>query len=54
LSFLANNDLQFDILGGYSNNGMDLSEWFVSAGLSWRMRGVKRVHKNRELPRNMN
>lgn len=42
LSFLANNDLQFDILGGYSNDGMDLSEWFVSAGLSWRMRGEKK------------
>lgn len=37
-SYLVNSNLQFDISGGYDKNDPSYSEWFVSAGISWRTR----------------
>ena len=39
LAYLYNNNLQFDIYGGYGNNN-GIKDYFVSIGFSWR------THKN--------
>ena len=37
LSYLANNDLQFDVSGGFGKND-GLNDWFIDAGVSWRIK----------------
>lgn len=34
-AYLCNNDLQLDVLAGAGNND-DVSDYFVSVGVSWR------------------
>lgn len=36
LSYLANNNLQFDISGGYGSNN-NVNDYFISLGVSWRI-----------------
>jgi len=38
LAYLINNDLQLDLHGGRDRNLDDHKEWFVSLGVSWRVR----------------
>lgn len=43
-SYLVNNDVQLDVLGGYGTNWVDngqLDSYFVSAGVSWRINMAK-------------
>jgi len=37
LGYLLNNDFQLDISGGYGKNDQ-LKDWFIDAGLSWRVK----------------
>ena len=41
IAYLVNNNLQLDILGGIGNN-LDLIDYFVSFGISWRKRVLKK------------
>ncbi|PWJ39216.1 transporter [Sediminitomix flava] len=36
LAFLLTPHLQLDTFGGYSKNGENISDWFVSAGFTWK------------------
>lgn len=37
-AFLVNNDLQLDIAGGVGIGPDEFSDWFINAGVSWRVR----------------
>jgi hypothetical protein len=39
-AFLVNNDLQLDLSAGYGQNETINKDWFVSMGLSWRVRFI--------------
>jgi hypothetical protein len=36
-AFLANNNLQLDLFGGYDQSENGFNDWFVSVGFSWRL-----------------
>lgn len=36
-AYLANNDLQLDLYGGYDQSEGGYQDWFVNAGFSWRI-----------------
>jgi hypothetical protein len=38
VAFLANNNLQLDLFGGYDQADNNFNDWFVSVGFSWRFK----------------
>jgi hypothetical protein len=38
VAFLANNNLQLDLFGGYDQSDNNFNDWFVSVGFSWRFK----------------
>jgi hypothetical protein len=38
IAFLANNNLQLDLFGGYDQADNNFNDWFVSVGFSWRFK----------------
>lgn len=42
IAYLVNNDLQLDFYGGYDKNGKGYSDWFLSLGVSWRVKHQKK------------